>query len=149
MGIKVLDDTQRRTPEYSKKYLGTAQFKREIQTMILEYFNSGDKEEFGRCIREIAPLQPEQNAELIRKIMVLAMERTGQMCEMALELLVWLYRHEELDGDAIESGFDDLYTRMPDLLLDVPDAHEMSRAFVVEAKKAKVLRQEWPGPAEE
>mmetsp|Transcript_50158 Transcript_50158/g.135004 ORF Transcript_50158/g.135004 Transcript_50158/m.135004 type:complete len:480 (+) Transcript_50158:124-1563(+) len=148
-GLKVLDDTQRRTPEYSKKYMGTAQFKREIQTMILEYFNSGDKEEFGRCVREIAPLQPEQNAELIRKIMVLAMERTGQMCEMALELLVWLCRHEELDEDALERGFDDLYTRMPDLLLDVPDAHEMSRAFVVEAKKAKVLRREWPDPAEE
>lgn len=148
-GLKVLDDTQRRTPEYSKKYLGTAQFKREIQTMILEYFNSGDKEEFGRCTRELAPLQAEQSAELIRKIMVLAMERTGQMCEMALDLLVWLCRHEELDCDSIERGFDDLYTRMPDLLLDVPDAHEMSRAFVVEAKKAKVLRQEWPDPAEE
>mmetsp|Transcript_93527 Transcript_93527/g.273868 ORF Transcript_93527/g.273868 Transcript_93527/m.273868 type:complete len:493 (+) Transcript_93527:63-1541(+) len=147
-GLRVLDSTQRRTPEYSKKHLGIAQFKREIHTMILEYFNSGDEAEFGRCVRELAPLSQEQSAELIRKVMVLAIERSGSECEMALRLLVWLCRHEELDGEALVHGFDDLYARMPDLVLDVPDAEDMSRAFVVEAKKAKILHQEWPDPVE-
>lgn len=147
-GLLVLDGTQRRTPEYSKKHLGTTQFKREIQTMIIEYFNSGDEAEFGRCVRELTPLAPEQSAELIRKVMVLAMERSGSECEMALRLLVWLHRNEELDSEAMERGFDDLYSRMPDILLDVPDAEDMARAFVVEAKKAKTLRAEWPDPAE-
>jgi len=147
-GLRVLDGAQRRTPEYSKRQLGTAQFKKEIQTMILEYFNSGDEAEFGRCVRELAPLAQEQSAELIRKVMVLAVERSGSECEKALQLLVWLCRHEELDSEALERGFDDLYARMPDLLLDVPDAEDMVRAFVVEAKKAKVLRSEWPDPPE-
>mmetsp|Transcript_18754 Transcript_18754/g.51680 ORF Transcript_18754/g.51680 Transcript_18754/m.51680 type:complete len:485 (-) Transcript_18754:168-1622(-) len=147
-GLRVLDSTQRRTPEYSKKHLGIAQFKREIHTMILEYFNSGDEVEFGRCVREIAPLNSEQSAELIRKVMVLAIERSGHECEMALRLLIWLCRHEEVDGAALAQGFDDLYARMPDLLLDVPDVEDMARAFVVEAKKAKILHQEWPEPLE-
>mmetsp|Transcript_147311 Transcript_147311/g.455710 ORF Transcript_147311/g.455710 Transcript_147311/m.455710 type:complete len:496 (-) Transcript_147311:96-1583(-) len=147
-GLHVLDGAQRRTPEYSKKHLGTDQFKREIHTMILEYFNSGDDAEFGRCVRELAPLSQEQSAELTRKVMVFAIERSGHECEMALRLLVWLSRHEELDNEALVQGFNDLYARMPDLKLDVPDAEDMARAFVVEAKKAKILHEEWPDPAE-
>lgn len=147
-GLRVLDATQRKTPEYSKKHLGSDQFKREVHTMILEYFNSGEEAEFGRCVRELAPLSQEQSAELVRKVMVLAMERSGSECEMALRLLVSLSRHEELDSDSLVQGFDDMYARMPDLLLDVPDAEDMARAFVVEAKKAKILHQEWPDPVE-
>lgn len=67
-GLKVLEAVQRRTPEYSKKQLSTAAFKKEIQNMILEYFNSGDQAEFGRCIRELTPLSPAQSAELVRKV---------------------------------------------------------------------------------
>mmetsp|Transcript_4485 Transcript_4485/g.10918 ORF Transcript_4485/g.10918 Transcript_4485/m.10918 type:complete len:498 (-) Transcript_4485:88-1581(-) len=145
-GLRVIDAAQRKTPEYCKKHLGTTQFKRELNTMILEYFNSGDEAEFGRCVRDLAPLTNERSAELIRKVMALAMERSGAECEQALKLLVWLCRHEELSADAFELGFDELYKRMPDLLLDVPDAHEMAQAFVVEAKKANVLRREWASP---
>jgi len=148
MGLRVIDAAQRRTPEYTKKYLGTTQFKREIHTMILEYFNSGDEAEFGRCVRDLAPISEERSAELVCKIMLLAMERSSMECERALTLLVCLCRNEELSDASIEFGFDDLYKRMPDLLLDVPDAREMARAFVVEAKKAKVLRQDWSEPTE-
>mmetsp|Transcript_84787 Transcript_84787/g.245145 ORF Transcript_84787/g.245145 Transcript_84787/m.245145 type:complete len:503 (-) Transcript_84787:74-1582(-) len=147
-GLRVLDAAQRRTPEYCKKHLGTLEFKKELNTMILEYFNSGDEEEFGRCVRDLAPLTEERSAELIRKIMTLAMERSGKECEAALKLLVGLCRHEEIAEEALEAGFNDLYSRMPDLLLDVPDAHEMARSFVVEAKKANVLRRDWPDAAE-
>jgi len=147
-GLKVLDAVQRKTPEYSKKHLSTAAFKREIKSMILEYFNSGDTAEFGRCIREITPLSPAQSAELVRKIMVFAMERSGNECEMAIVLLVYIVRNEELSTKDIENGFDDMYNQMPDILLDVPDAEEMARSFVVEAMKRKVLRETWPEPEE-
>jgi len=148
-GLRVLNDAMRRTPEFSKKHLGTSQFKTEVQTMILEYFNSGDESEFGRCVRELQPMSPGQSAELIRKLMTFAIERSGHECEMALKLLIWLCRHEELDEGAMTRGIDELYDKMPDLLLDVPDAEDMARAFVVEAKKAKILHREWPDPAEQ
>jgi hypothetical protein len=148
-GLRVLDGAMRRTPEFSKKHFGTSQFKTEVQTMILEYFNSGDESEIGRCVRELQPLAPGQSAELIRKLMKFAIERSGHECEMALKLLIWLCRHEELDEGAMARGIDDLYDKMPDLLLDVPDAEDMARAFVVEAKKAKILHGEWPEPAEQ
>lgn len=147
-GLKVLEAVQRRTPEYSKKQLSTAAFKKEIQNMILEYFNSGDQAEFGRCIRELTPLSPAQSAELVRKIMVFAMERTVKECELSLALLVWVIRHEELTPKDIENGFDDMYRHMPDIQLDVPDADQMARTFVVEAMKNKVLRETWPDPEE-
>jgi len=142
-GLKVLDATQRRTPEHFKKHLGTTQFKAEIKDMILEFFNSGDEGEFGRCVSELTPLSDERSAELVRKIMSMAMERSGADCEQALRLLIWLCRHEEISMEALELGFNDLYKQMPDLLLDVPDAEDMAKAFVVEAKKANVLRSDW------
>lgn len=147
-GLQVLEGAQRQKPEYAKKQLCAARFKQEVQTMILEYFNSSDEVEFGRCICEIAPLTAEQSAELVRKVMVFAMERSGTECEQAIKLLVWLCRNEELDPRAVELGFDDMYARMADVKLDVPDAEEMARSFVVEAKKAKVLRSSWPDPEE-
>jgi hypothetical protein len=145
-GLHVIDTVQRRTPEYSKRHLNTAEFKRELQTTILEYFSSGDEAEVGRCISELSPLSAAQSAELIRKIMVLAMERSGAECEMALKLIVWLCRQEEIDADAVEAGFDELYERMSDLVLDVPDAPDMSISFVVEAKKMRVLTENWTPP---
>jgi len=147
-GLQVLDSTQRRSPEHFKKHLSTLQFKKEIQMMILEFFNSGDENEFGRCVCDLAPLSDERSAELIRKVMTTAMERNGKDCEQALYLLTWLTRREEISSEALELGFDDLYRHMPDILLDVPDAEDMARSFVVEAKKAKVLREFWPEPLE-
>jgi hypothetical protein len=153
-GLRVLDMTQRKTPEYSKRHLGKTQFKRELHTMILEYFDSGDLAEFGRCVRDLSPLSTEQGAEIIRKVMVLAMERSGSECDQALRLLVWLCRQEELDQEKMEHGFDDLYAKMPDIELDVPDARDMARTFVVEAQKAGVLPVlderlgEWPDPSQ-
>jgi len=142
-GLKVIDSTQRRTPEYSKRHLTTSEFKRELKTIILEYFNSGDQAEVGRCISELSPLSAGQSAEVIRKIMTLAMESSGSDCELALKLIVWLCRQEELDDDAVENGFDEMYQCMPDVLLDVPDARDMARSFVVEAKKSGVLPVDW------
>lgn len=146
-GLQVIDRIQRRTPEYSKRHLSTAQFKNELQTIILEYFNSGDEAEVGRCISELSPLSDSQSAEIIRKIMVLAMERSGAECELALKLIIWLVRQEELDADSVEAGFDEMYQRMADTVLDVPDVHDMALSFVVEAKKARVLPEAWTAPA--
>jgi len=148
-GLRVLDLVQRRSPEFFKKHMGTAQFKKEIKEMIQEYFNSGDQAEFGRCVSDMAPLADERSAELVRKIMTMAMERSGADCEKALRLLIWLSRNEEISDEAIELGFDDLYRHMPDIKLDVPDAEDMARSFVVEAQNAKVLRGEWPEPIEQ
>jgi programmed cell death protein 4 len=148
-GLQVIDRIQRRTPEYSKRHLNTAQFKKELQTIILEYFNSGDKAEVGRCISELSPLSDSQSAEIIRKVMVLAMERSGAECELALNLIIWLVRQEELDADAVEAGFDEMYQRMEDTVLDVPDVHDMALSFVVEAKKARVLPANWEPPPSE
>lgn len=145
-GLRVLDDVHRRTPEYSKRHLGTAQFKGEIQTMIKEYFDSSDEAEVARCVRELAPLSPERSSELVRKLLVLAMERTSSERDLALRLLTFLVRDGELDIDAIERGFDEMYTRMAEILLDVPNAEDLAQSFVAEAKENRLLGLDWPYP---
>jgi len=145
-GLQVIDAAQKRIPESSKKELGTVEFKREINTMILEYFNCWDQQEFARCVRDLAPLSDERGAELVRKIMHLAMERSGNECEQVLGLLVFLRRDNEITASIFELGFNALYKVMPDIILDVPDAQEMAQAFVVEAKKAGVLPESWTIP---
>merc|ERR1712187_730960 len=115
--FRVLEKTLHRIPEHYKKYLTERGFKKEIYAMIREYFDSGDEVEFRRCVCEFAPLTDEHSAELVQKVMILAMEDSGTQCERALKLLVSLCRQEELSEDAIERGFDELYNRMPDLLL--------------------------------
>mmetsp|Transcript_21774 Transcript_21774/g.49559 ORF Transcript_21774/g.49559 Transcript_21774/m.49559 type:complete len:530 (+) Transcript_21774:76-1665(+) len=150
-GLQVLKQTQRRTPrEHSKRYLDTPQFKKELQTMIEEYFNAGDVAEFIQCVRDLAPWSEAQSAELVRKLMTYGMEQSGTECEMALQLLIKLYHSEEVSLRAVERGFDELYARMPDLVLDVPDAREMARTFVTEAQLAELLRSDWqlPKPSE-
>jgi hypothetical protein len=145
-GLKVLDLTQRRTPEHSKRNLDTAQFKREIQTMILEYFTNGDEVEFGRCVSDLAPLSQDQSAELLRKVMSLAMERSGEECMAAMKIMAFLRRNEEIDEWAVERAMDNLYERMPDISLDVPDAKDMAASFVVEAQNEGLLRPDWQIP---
>jgi hypothetical protein len=146
-GLKVLDSTQRRTPEQSKRNLDTAQFKQEIQTMILEYFSNRDEAEFGRCVSDLTPLSQAQSAELLRKVMVLAMERTGEECEAAMKIMAFLHRNEDVDEGAVERAMDELYERMPDISLDVPDAKDMAASFVVEAQRAGLLSAEWKPPS--
>mmetsp|Transcript_54537 Transcript_54537/g.100939 ORF Transcript_54537/g.100939 Transcript_54537/m.100939 type:complete len:529 (-) Transcript_54537:96-1682(-) len=146
-GLQVLKQTQRRTPRtHSKRYLDTMQFKKELQTMIEEYFNSGDVAEFTQCVRDLAPWSEAQSAELVRKLMTYAMEQSGTECEMALQLLIKLHHSEEVSLRAVERGFDELYARMPDLVLDVPDAREMARTFVMEAQLAELLHSDWQPP---
>mmetsp|Transcript_141914 Transcript_141914/g.257897 ORF Transcript_141914/g.257897 Transcript_141914/m.257897 type:complete len:253 (-) Transcript_141914:41-799(-) len=134
----------------TKRHLNTAQFKREVQDTILEFFNSGDKAEVGRCVRDLQPLSPNRGAEIIRKIMVLAMERSGTECEQSFKLIVYLWRQEDLETRAVEGGFEEMYLRMNDIILDIPDARDMAWSFVVEAKKEGMLPADWspPDPAE-
>lgn len=145
-GVQIIDATQTRIPESVKANLGTAEFKKEVNAMILEYFNSWDKAEFARCVRDLAPLSDKRSAELVRKIMHLAMERSGSECEQVLTLLVFLCRTNVIAVKMLEQGFDSLYEVMTDIVLDVPDAQEMAQAFVVEAKRAGILRPTWTVP---
>ena len=117
--------------------------------MIIEFFDSADKAEFTRRIRELAPLPAARGATIIRKIMQLAMEHSTAECESAVGLMLNLCHEEEITEDVIEMGFDEMYRMMTDILLDVPDAREMAKAFVVEAQKVGILGQTWEIPSPE
>ena len=133
-------------PEYSRGTLGEREFKKEIRQTILEYFDSKDVAKVGRIVRKLGPLKDEREGELVRKIYTFAMERSGAECELKLKLIVYLRAHEKIDTAAVARDFGQLYAGMEDLILDVPDAKEMAKSFVVQAKERDLLPKGWePG----
>lgn len=127
--LQTLQAIEKKMPDYFKKYLGMADTKYELKVMILEYFDSGDKVEVAHLIREM-DLSPRIAGEVVRKIMMYSMERSGVECEDAVALLNHLVNVEqELSRDAIAEGFRQLYHGLDDFCLDVPDAREMTEVF--------------------
>ncbi|CEL99197.1 unnamed protein product [Vitrella brassicaformis CCMP3155] len=113
-------------------------FKEELHTTILEYFDSLEKDEALRCVKEM-DLAPPQAAELVRKTISLAMERSGRECEAALGLISHLKDAKELHADDIIRGFNDTADRLHELKLDVPDAPDMLKSFVVQGIEQEIL----------
>merc|ERR1719409_1678005 len=107
--------------------------------MIVEYFDSGDTAEFGRCVQDLAPLGTQRSAELVRKLLVLSMERSVSCRDKAMDLLTYLCRTEELSQNEVERGFTDMFGHLPDFVKDVPAAHQLTGELVQEAKKRELL----------
>eukprot|EP00929_Paragymnodinium_shiwhaense_P014340 TRINITY_DN122243_c0_g1_i1.p1 TRINITY_DN122243_c0_g1~~TRINITY_DN122243_c0_g1_i1.p1 ORF type:complete len:494 (-),score=130.49 TRINITY_DN122243_c0_g1_i1:166-1647(-) len=138
-GLKVLEDVKHQTPEYWKKHLDSAEFKAELRVMILEFFDCGDTAEFGRCVQDLAPLDAQRSAELVRKLLVLAMERSSSCRDKAMDLLHYLCRNEELSRAEVECGFTELFRQLPDIAKDVPTAPQLAGELVQEAKKREIM----------
>merc|ERR1712151_281605 len=145
-GRQVLEEVEKKFPEFARRGLGEKDFKAELRQTILEYFDSNDKDEVRRVVQELQPLGDERAGELVRKLCIFAMERSGYECELAIELLASLRKDEEIDCTQLSQGFDQIYARMDDLILDVPDAPEMLQSFVVQARQKQLLPAGWePG----
>eukprot|EP00397_Hematodinium_sp_SG-2012_P002931 GEMP01002939.1.p1 GENE.GEMP01002939.1~~GEMP01002939.1.p1 ORF type:complete len:463 (-),score=101.31 GEMP01002939.1:1274-2662(-) len=141
MGVSVLAQVERKVPEYSRR-LDVNKFKTELRKMILEYFDSHDEKEVKRIIQELS-FTDDMAAEFVRKVITFAMERTFADCERALQLLEFLKLHEELTSAHIAQGFTDLYSRMDDISLDIPNALEIVQSVERQAKRAKLLDADW------
>lgn len=142
----LLEDVEKKNPEFARAHIGEREFKNELKQTILEYFDAKDKDEVRRIVQDLQPLGDERAGELVRKVCTFAMERSGVECDLALDLLCFLQLHEELECTQIAAGFEQLHANMDDLVLDVPDAWEMTQSFVRQARERKVLPAGWePG----
>eukprot|EP00401_Gymnodinium_catenatum_P015268 CAMPEP_0117510034 /NCGR_PEP_ID=MMETSP0784-20121206/27782_1 /TAXON_ID=39447 /ORGANISM="" /LENGTH=480 /DNA_ID=CAMNT_0005305659 /DNA_START=99 /DNA_END=1541 /DNA_ORIENTATION=+ len=142
----VLEEVERKFPEYTRAHIGEQDFKAELRQTILEYFDANDKDEVRKVVQEMQPLGDERAGELVRKVCVFAMERSGEECDLALNLLEFLHKHEEIESLQLAAGFEQIYERMDDLILDVPDALEMVESFVRQARQRQLLPKGWePG----
>ncbi|VFR00325.1 unnamed protein product [Cuscuta campestris] len=111
-------------------------FKTKAQSMIQEYFLTGDISEVSRCLEsENGSCSPELNAIFIKKLVGLAMDRKNREKEMASVLLSSLC----FPTDDAVSGFTMLIEAADDTALDIPAAAENLAMFLARAVVDEVL----------
>ncbi|KAM7266288.1 hypothetical protein ACFE04_004185 [Oxalis oulophora] len=139
--------------EPEKKVLedsATKTFKMKAQTIIQEYFLSGDIAEVGSCLEsENNTFSPELNAIFVKRLITVAMDRKKREKEMASVLLSSMC----FPVDDVVSGFVLLIESADDTALDNPVVVEdlamfLARAVVDEAlapQHLEEIRNQFPG----
>lgn len=126
-------------------------FKKKIETIIREYFLSGDISEVICCLEfENSSSVSELNAIFVKKLITLAMDRKNREKEMASVLLSSLC----LPSDDVVSGFIMLIESAEDTALDIPVVVEDLAMFLARAEVDEVLTPQeleeigshFPGP---
>ncbi|KAF4727968.1 Programmed cell death protein 4 [Perkinsus olseni] len=108
---------------------GIRKWKQELRNAIIEYFCSADGDEFCRLAAEW-DMSSEQAAIIVKYILIMAMERTGEQCLMAVDLLCHcVLVREELSKDDIVNGFKLIMSNISDVKLDIPDAGKWSLRY--------------------
>ncbi|KAH6834713.1 MA3 domain-containing protein [Perilla frutescens var. hirtella] len=111
-------------------------FKKKIESIIREYFLSGDVSEVICCLEfENSCGVGELNAVFVKKLISLAMERKNREKEMASVLLSSLC----LPSDDVVSGFIMLIESAEDMALDIPIVVEDLAMFIARAEVDEVL----------
>ncbi|KAL2242290.1 UNVERIFIED_CONTAM: hypothetical protein Sindi_0347000 [Sesamum indicum] len=111
-------------------------FKKKAQSIIHEYFLSGDISEVSCCLEfENSSSLAELNAIFVKKLITLAMDRKNREKEMASVLLSSLC----LPSDDVVCGFVMLIESAEDMALDIPVVVEDLAMFLARAEVDEVL----------
>lgn len=111
-------------------------FKKKVESIIREYFLSGDVSEVICCLEfENSSGLAELNAVFVKKLITLAMERKNREKEMASVLLSSLC----FPSDDVVSGFIMLIESAEDMALDIPIVVEDLAMFLARAEVDEVL----------
>lgn len=111
-------------------------FKTKAQSIIQEYFLNGDIVEVSSCLESAnSSYSPELNANFVKKLISLAMDRKNREKEMASVLLSSLC----FPTEDVVSGFTMLIESADDTALDIPAAVEDLAMFLARAAVDEVL----------
>lgn len=115
-----------------------------IDQLLQEYLLSGDMAEAVRCVTELK--SPQFYHEIVKRAVINAMDKpVEEQLHMSL-LLRDLFQHELLSSHQAVKGFNRLFTILPDLKLDTPNAESILHAFMVRAKEQGVLSDKYNPP---
>lgn len=103
-------------------------WRNDLDIALHEYFDSHDKAEMCRLMREWA-LCTGKAVILVKKALLKAMDGNGNDCLAVVELLDYAVKHEELKDSDILRAMQQLDENLEDLKLDIPDAPEMLNTF--------------------
>lgn len=103
---------------------------KEVQDVILEYFEHGDSHEVTLTLGELN--FGENKNQVVYKIISVAMDHKGTQRELSSRTIADLYG-TVLSQDDIMGSFDQLLRDLPDLTLDTPDAPQVLGNFIARA----------------
>ncbi|KAG2483606.1 hypothetical protein HYH03_017548 [Edaphochlamys debaryana] len=113
-----------------------AAYKEEVRSIVEEYFCSGSVADVADSLEDLGA--PHLGHYFVKRLVTAALDRKDREREMASTLLSSLYA-EVLAPEQVSKGFVSLFTSLPDLVLDVPDAPELLSRFVARAVVDDVL----------
>ncbi|KEP65309.1 UNVERIFIED_CONTAM: MA3 domain-containing protein [Hammondia hammondi] len=121
------------------------EFKARVRECLYEYFDSNDKKEAARILRELE-LSPDQAAEMVRKLLVIGMEKAAageRTTENVFALLSYLLERTDIDEEMIQKGFEQTRNMAEEIKLDIPDMDRRFPQLVEEARKRGMLSAEF------
>jgi len=106
-----------------------------IESILKEYYASGDVEEAAKTLQENTTIS---HATFVRKALITAMEKQAYERELTSRLLSSLYL-KTLSPEKLEEGFHNVLDGLEDLILDVPDAADLLGKFMARAVLDDIL----------
>jgi programmed cell death protein 4 len=97
-----------------------SEMKEGVDQLLQEYLLSGDAEEAAKCVRQINA--PHFHAEIVKRAVILGLNKTEAETSSLHALLLHLLRHEVLSTSQAQRGFRLVKARLSDISLDVPRA---------------------------
>jgi len=116
--------------------LTLSEFKIRLMEALREYFDSGDVEEFVKCLTELKCA--EYHSEVIKKSISLSLDQSSRERELISRLLCELHPKSLTDKD-VADGFEHLLEDTDDLSIDAPEAKTIVGTFLARAVVDEVL----------
>ncbi|EFJ42803.1 hypothetical protein VOLCADRAFT_107054 [Volvox carteri f. nagariensis] len=113
-----------------------AAYKEQVRSIVEEYFVSGSVSDVAESLEELGASHLAHY--FVKRLLTTALDHKDREREMASTLLSSLYA-EVIAPDQLIKGFTSLFTSLPDLVLDVPEAPELLSRFVMRAVVDDVL----------
>lgn len=114
---------------------------KEMNLLLKEYLCSGDISEAEHCLRELEV--PHFHHELVYEAVVMVLEATGNTAvNMMVKLLKVFWETGLITLDQMNRGFQRVYDELPDINLDVPNAHVIMETFVDSCFQAGVITKQ-------
>lgn len=107
------------------------EFKAKVNELVLEYFDSADVMEVIRQLEELK--MPRQHDQLVRRAIILSLERTDREREMVAVLVSSLHVRRVVSSSQVFEAFISLLESVTDLMLDCPSADGMLAHFLADA----------------
>lgn len=106
------------------------ELRKKVEPIVLEYFENGDTHEAAISIEENIPTN--RRDVLIEQLVEISMDHKQSHREMTSVLISDLFGHV-IDEDDIAKAFQNLLSKLDDLILDIPDAPTVLGNFIARA----------------